>query len=327
MTNTLDDIRAAIDSFDLDRARQLLREAFQNPDAETYFLASRAAIDDDQRVEFLQKAAELDPFHEKARNGLKKLNTSSSPPPPANTAPSEPVANNQESEPMILGIINAATPLYVIPHTKGTVRTQLSAGAKVSPLARDVYNEWYNVLYLGTTGKPILGWIEAKNLADVRLNGSSINLYDLPLTEYEYMSRTELEELKKNGGVQSISKRIVSSTAFGVGTVALKFGLGISAIGAINYVLVLPLYIITTRITNIAFLAGIGAILFGLMLISIKPTEHRTEITRLQRQINATKSSTEVAFEMQARQAAFSLATNVATRIVPNRQDVTVRRR
>jgi hypothetical protein len=325
MTNTLDDIRAAIDSFDLDRARQLLREAFQNPDAETYFLASRAAIDDDQRVEFLQKAVELDPFHEKARNGLKKLNTSSSPPPPANTAPSEPVANNQESEPMILGIINAATPLYVIPHTKGTVRTQLSAGAKVSPLARDVYNEWYNVLYLGTTGKPILGWIEAEKLADVSLNDSAVNLYDLPLTEYEYMSRTELEELKRKRGIQSISRRIVYSNAFRGAMVLLLIGIAASMIA-------LPIHNTYEfrgpgPYAEYIFAAGLGLSFLGLTLLIISQHEVNTQLSQLQRQINTMKSSTEVAYEMQARQAALNLAGNVVTRMVPNRQDVTVRRR
>lgn len=66
-------IKTALDGFDLNTARQLLREALPNADAETYYLASLAAITDDQRLQFLQKANELDPFHEKSVIELNKL--------------------------------------------------------------------------------------------------------------------------------------------------------------------------------------------------------------------------------------------------------------
>ncbi len=36
MSKLNDEIKAAIDSFDVERARTLLREALQEPDAETY---------------------------------------------------------------------------------------------------------------------------------------------------------------------------------------------------------------------------------------------------------------------------------------------------
>jgi hypothetical protein len=74
------EIKAAIDGFDLTTARQLLRDALKEADAETYFLASRAAVDDEQKREFLEKAVKEDPFHEQARAALNKLKN---PQPPA----------------------------------------------------------------------------------------------------------------------------------------------------------------------------------------------------------------------------------------------------
>lgn len=73
MSHLNDNIKEAIDTFDIDHARQLLREALPDANAETYFLASKVAIDDVQRREFLEKAVELDSFHEKAYNALKLL--------------------------------------------------------------------------------------------------------------------------------------------------------------------------------------------------------------------------------------------------------------
>lgn len=57
-------IRAALDSFDLELARSHLRTAMNDqPTAEIYYLASLAALNDQQRTMFLQKALDLDPFH------------------------------------------------------------------------------------------------------------------------------------------------------------------------------------------------------------------------------------------------------------------------
>ncbi|MFQ3673925.1 MAG: hypothetical protein SNJ83_10055 [Aggregatilineales bacterium] len=72
-------IEKAIDSLDVDHARKLLREAMQDANAETYFLASKVALDDDQKRDFLEKAVSLDPFHEKARAALKMLRDQPSP--------------------------------------------------------------------------------------------------------------------------------------------------------------------------------------------------------------------------------------------------------
>ena len=73
MSSQLIEIKQAIDSFDLETARNLLRGEIQNnPSADIFFLASQAAINDVQRLLFLEKAVNLDPFHEKATLELSK---------------------------------------------------------------------------------------------------------------------------------------------------------------------------------------------------------------------------------------------------------------
>ncbi len=78
MSSLNDQVKEAIDSFDMPRARELLRDALKQADAETYYLASRVALDDEQKRDFLEKAVALDPFHEKARAALKALSGNTS---------------------------------------------------------------------------------------------------------------------------------------------------------------------------------------------------------------------------------------------------------
>lgn len=71
MTDRLAEIQQAIDSFQMDAARALLREELvENPGADAYYLASRAAITHGQRVEFLEKTLEIDPAHRLAQEEL-----------------------------------------------------------------------------------------------------------------------------------------------------------------------------------------------------------------------------------------------------------------
>jgi len=80
------EIKTAIDSFDLSRARDLLREAMPEANAETFYLASRAALDDEQRLEFLERAVALDPFHEAARTALRQMKSAAGSAPAASAA-------------------------------------------------------------------------------------------------------------------------------------------------------------------------------------------------------------------------------------------------
>lgn len=73
MSELNQEIKQAIDRFDVDKARQLLKDAMKNGDGETYYLAARVALDEKQKREFLEKAVELDPFHQNAREELQGL--------------------------------------------------------------------------------------------------------------------------------------------------------------------------------------------------------------------------------------------------------------
>src|SRR5262245_38353317 len=65
-------IRNALNALNIQEARNLVRQALQQtPDAETYYLASLVAISPQQKQDFLQKAATLDPTHEQVLAALK----------------------------------------------------------------------------------------------------------------------------------------------------------------------------------------------------------------------------------------------------------------
>ncbi len=94
MSDFVSEIRTAIDSFDMEHARKLLREAIKkNPSAEIYYLASLAALNEQQKISFLEKAIELDPFHKEANDELGK--NKSTPP----TAPSQSQARESNFTP------------------------------------------------------------------------------------------------------------------------------------------------------------------------------------------------------------------------------------
>ncbi len=90
------EIRQAIDAFQMERARELVAEALaENPDAEIYFLASQAAINHGQRVEYLRKALELDPGYTAAADELASI----MPAPPAETTPVAPAPKVKPAHP------------------------------------------------------------------------------------------------------------------------------------------------------------------------------------------------------------------------------------
>lgn len=79
MNGLVSEIKVAIDSFDMEHARELLREALkQNPSADIYYLASLVTVNEEQKTSFLEKAVELDPFHKEAYEELQKSKKPSS---------------------------------------------------------------------------------------------------------------------------------------------------------------------------------------------------------------------------------------------------------
>jgi hypothetical protein len=59
MSSISSQIRDAIDSYDIDGARKLLRDALKDPDAETFYLASLVSLDDEQKRGFLQSLRQV----------------------------------------------------------------------------------------------------------------------------------------------------------------------------------------------------------------------------------------------------------------------------
>jgi hypothetical protein len=91
MTDTyLHEIAAAIKAGDTSRARELLRiELRVRPSANAWYLAARIASSPEQTISFLEKAIELDPFHEHANRFLTYTRRRQSrPTSPANSPPS-----------------------------------------------------------------------------------------------------------------------------------------------------------------------------------------------------------------------------------------------
>ena len=67
MADRLAEIRAAIDNFQMDEARELAQQELEaQPSAEAHYLAAQAALSQGERLEHLEKALELDPEHEAA---------------------------------------------------------------------------------------------------------------------------------------------------------------------------------------------------------------------------------------------------------------------
>lgn len=181
-------IRQAIDSFDVENARKLLRDALKEANAETYYLASLVALDDRQRQSFLEKALEIDPFHADAYTAL-------------NTASSEGAETNADSEEdgiYVTGtILNSAVDrnLYIIPHKSGPVRTTLEPGSKIRIFERDDFDEWYYIEYVSTLGTEIYGWMPVNSVSDLHVEDIAVKSSDLPITEFRQNIREDVLEL------------------------------------------------------------------------------------------------------------------------------------
>jgi hypothetical protein len=69
-----EEIKQAIETDNIEQARSLLKKALNNrPTADTYYYASRVALNSQQREQFLRKALELDPWNEKAAGEWENL--------------------------------------------------------------------------------------------------------------------------------------------------------------------------------------------------------------------------------------------------------------
>jgi hypothetical protein len=70
-------IRESINEFDIDGARKALEFALkQKPDADTYYLASMLAKTEKEKLKYLEKALDKDPFHEEAFAEFEQMSNS-----------------------------------------------------------------------------------------------------------------------------------------------------------------------------------------------------------------------------------------------------------
>lgn len=97
MADRLTAIQRALDEFRMDEARALAAEELaENPSAAAYYLASLAARNHGQRVEFLQKALQLDPQHARASEELRDMQ------PPAENFSAR--AETKDAKPRLAGL-------------------------------------------------------------------------------------------------------------------------------------------------------------------------------------------------------------------------------
>ncbi len=102
MGDRLKEIQRALDGFHMDEARALARAQLdEEPSAAAYYLASQAALNHGQRVEYLHKALELDPEYRPAREELNDIampasEEASETAAPAEAAPDKPKAKREE---------------------------------------------------------------------------------------------------------------------------------------------------------------------------------------------------------------------------------------
>ncbi len=74
MTDRLAEIQQALDRFQRDEARALLKEELkESPSAEAYFLAAQAARSQGGRVDYLRKALDIDPEYKPAADELAEI--------------------------------------------------------------------------------------------------------------------------------------------------------------------------------------------------------------------------------------------------------------
>ncbi len=245
MSNKNSEIKKAIDSFDTETARSLLREALKEANAETYYLASLVALDDDQKKTFLQKSLEIDPFHEKSHEALKRF-SNVNPISQSSSSEKESVTNSALSPAINANMnqfITATTqgnsdniPMRVIPIETGLVRTQFKKDTKILLIERDERAEWFLCGYLSPLGQPIIGWLPFNYLMNVSYLSNEVNLLDLPITRFEpYNTRAEVQKLleEKKKKIRSTGNAVGSTIGSVLGSWVFGFFALIGLLGAV----------------------------------------------------------------------------------------------
>jgi len=316
-------------------------------DAETYYLASQVALNDDQKRDFLQKAVDKDPFHATAYSALQQLKglpISAAPAvPEIKSTPSElasvPAAQNPVESAQTSEVVDAAPVqlitakfksdeyVFVYPWWTSPRRTTAKKGSDAILLARTESGELLNILYVGSAGSEIVGWVSVDGLTGFSVGSNPVNPLDLPITRFEFNTRQEVEELLSRVAVCAVPFVPSLGKPFMVapGTVWAR----IMALLSIPGIMII-LGIITGPIFAFVWYDA-SQKHFKAMSECLGQGKIADWYTRLKGAIDEKKSTTELAMERQARIAALQIATSlggtVLSRVVPNNQRITIRNR
>jgi hypothetical protein len=211
MSHLNDEIKVALDAGDVDKARQLLPEALQEANADTFYLASLAAFDDIQRVDFLEKALKINPFHADAYKAKQELDSvgkeskpaevvkvepEPKPAPPAPKAEAKPAPKPQVIQPKPTEIVSTQDAInlrraftkvgYTHPNTK--IAKDVNGALSQVGLKRMDHGSESVILHFGL-GKPLTDGIMCKHIEA----SESRNSWDL-----------------KNGEIMITNKRVIA---------------------------------------------------------------------------------------------------------------------
>ncbi|MBL8095515.1 MAG: hypothetical protein JNL73_15190 [Anaerolineales bacterium] len=316
MSDLLDDIRLAIDSFALARARDLLREALKSPTAETYYLAAQVALDEDQKRRFLEQAVALDPFHEKAVAALGQQKIDAPPVRNVSSPAPEYVTARAKLE---------AEALYRFPWPKAPVRTRLVPGAQLALVERTESGQWLNVLYLGTANRVIVGWLPAHQAERIGLGETPVDLLDLPISEFQHNTRDDIVDL-----TQMLKRANATANGLVAGGIGLV-GLGLIWALLFSSLVSTPLRLAVFAISGLAIVLGVGGAAIGIPKSLRFARDIHTHLgwkdmsglfARLDRLRRSKQDLSETQMEHQARLQAMALAGNVLTKVAPEFKDL-----
>ena len=316
MSEMNSEIREAIKASDMETARRLLRDALAEANAETYYLASLVALDAGQKQEFLEKSLTLDPFYQDAYdaiNSIKQSNNISDMNQPSSSE--EPSQHQAESIVLPEATIIDSGEVYGIPHSKSSLLSSLPKDMKIGVISRDPLTNWANITFVNSIGRRAFCWTPVTNLESFSYQGQSASLDDLTVSQLEFNSREEIDELKKIGTDPDMGCRHLF--AWPAGFMPPLVILMWLFPGSINY---------PWLFTILGMVIGLLLTAIIMNLFTPKEKPHLSDPVHgfSESQLSAARreklTNNELAFEQQQQLLLTSIAGNMATRLVPDRQ-------
>lgn len=219
MTNSISEIKDAIDSLEIDRARKLLATSLrETPNADVYYMASLVAVDDEQKIGFLKKASELDPFHKPTQDMLSKIqyplpNRQAPPSAALETSIQAPTPKPIDSGKafVLATVATDQTFLHEIPTLQSAKIAQIYKDDQLAVIFRDERLHWVNVVYQTSTNNPIVGWILLSHLQNnFQCSDQKVNIIDIPISSFEWYSREQVNDVlqQRLAGIEVLKKQL-----------------------------------------------------------------------------------------------------------------------